>query len=183
MAKISSLLVRSRLKLMMLAIIGFGPLIVAYVVFFYFPQWMPTSTTNRGELIYPPLVSGELASSDSLKGFWSLMLVQSECAPDCDQLRYLAAQVVKALGKDSNRVKNIVIARERFAVSQRQLSDTDFVTLDSYEMKELARISKRKPGLFLKDPNGNIIMFFPLEVAGKPMLRDLKHLLKLSNIG
>jgi hypothetical protein len=33
------------------------------------------------------------------------------------------------------------------------------------------------------DPNGNIMMFYTLDKAGKLMLKDVKHLLKASNIG
>ncbi|MGB0691890.1 MAG: hypothetical protein ACPGPD_04220, partial [Pseudomonadales bacterium] len=47
----------------------------------------------------------------------------------------------------------------------------------------LTAVSAASPLLFLVDPNGNVMMYFTLEKAGKPMLGDLKHLLKLSNIG
>jgi len=47
----------------------------------------------------------------------------------------------------------------------------------------LTAVSAAFPLLFLVDPNGNVMMYFTLEKAGKPMLGDLKHLLKLSNIG
>jgi hypothetical protein len=39
------------------------------------------------------------------------------------------------------------------------------------------------PVLLLMDPNHNVMMLYSLDKAGKPMLRDLKHLLKISNIG
>ena len=37
--------------------------------------------------------------------------------------------------------------------------------------------------ILLMDPNGNIMMFYTLDKAGKLMLKDVKHLLKASNIG
>jgi hypothetical protein len=37
--------------------------------------------------------------------------------------------------------------------------------------------------IFLMDPIGNIFMVYPKGKAGKPMMKDIKHLLKYSNIG
>ncbi|MCZ6503668.1 MAG: hypothetical protein O6945_14285, partial [Gammaproteobacteria bacterium] len=39
------------------------------------------------------------------------------------------------------------------------------------------------PVVFLMDPNGNIMMYYLSWQGGKPMLEDLKHLLKVSTIG
>ena len=58
-----------------------------------------------------------------------------------------------------------------------------FTSLRLQDTESLSQVSLGRPGLFLRDPNGNVILFYPAKNAGKPMLKDLKHLLKLSNIG
>ena len=174
----------SRTKLLLLAMIGFGPLLVAYTIFFYFPHLLPSTTTNNGELIDPPIFLNDVADSEKLIGRWSLILVKTECGIECDQLGYLATQVVKGLGKDSGRVSKVVL-NDNAAASVKRAKNAfhDFQSLRLSNTKALSQISKGRSGLFLKDPNGNFILFYPLEKAGKPMLSDLKHLLKLSNIG
>ena len=175
---------RSRTKLLLLALIGFGPLFVAYAVFFYFPHLLPSTTTNNGELIDPPILLNEVDDSEKLLGRWSLILIKTECGVECDQLGYLATQVVKGLGKDSSRVSKVLLESDH-APSFKQSRDAfyDFQSLKLTNTEALSQISKGRSGLFLKDPNGNFILFYPLKKAGKPMLNDLKHLLKLSNIG
>jgi cytochrome oxidase Cu insertion factor (SCO1/SenC/PrrC family) len=99
-------------------------------------------------------------------------------------LGYLATQVVKGLGKDSSRVSKVLLQSDH-ASSVKQSRDAfyDFQSLKLTNTEALSQISKGRSGLFLRDPNGNFILFYPLKKAGKPMLNDLKHLLRLSNIG
>ena len=40
-----------------------------------------------------------------------------------------------------------------------------------------------KPGIFIVDPIGNLVFWYPISDAGKPVLDDLRRLLKLSQIG
>ena len=100
---------RSRSKLLLLAAIGFGPLFVAYVIFFYFPSLLPSTTTNNGELIDPPIFMAEVNDSGKPNASWSLMVLETECGTECEQLGYLATQVVKGLGKDSSRVSKVLM--------------------------------------------------------------------------
>ena len=41
----------------------------------------------------------------------------------------------------------------------------------------------RGVGDFLIDPLGNIMMYFPPDKVGKPLMEDLRHLLRISRIG
>ena len=176
--------IRSRTKLLLLAAIGFGPLLIAYVIFFYFPSFLPSTTTNNGELIDPPIFMAEGNNLGKPNASWSLMVLEIECGTECEQLGYLATQVVKGLGKASSRVSKVLLrnnpAPARMAENSAFKSFTSLKLLDT---KLLSQVSLGRPGLFLRDPNGNVILFYPAKNAGKPMLKDLKHLLKLSNIG
>ena len=175
---------RSRTRLLLLATVGFGPLLIAYAIFFYFPYLLPSTTTNNGELIDPPILFTDVNESESINASWSLILLEIECGTECAQLSYLATQVVKGLGKDSSRVSKVLLPNNLSAETIKEKSALKgFVTLTSQGTELLSQVSKGRPGLFLRDPNGNVILFYPAKKAGKPMLKDLKHLLKLSNIG
>ena len=39
------------------------------------------------------------------------------------------------------------------------------------------------PGVYIVDPLGNVVLRYSHEQVGKPLLDDLKHLLKVSQIG
>ena len=175
---------RSRTKLLLLAAIGFGPLFIAYAIFFYFPYLLPSTTTNNGELIDPPIFVAGSNDSGKPSASWALMALEIECGTECEQLGYLATQVVKGLGKDSSRVERVLLrdnpASARIAGNS---AFKGFTSLRLMDTESFSQVSLGRPGLFLRDPNGNVILFYPVKDAGKPMLKDLKHLLKLSNIG
>ena len=44
-------------------------------------------------------------------------------------------------------------------------------------------LSALTEGIYIVDPIGNLVLHYPLSDAGKPVLTDLKKLLKLSQIG
>lgn len=175
---------RSRLSLVMLFSIGFVPLIIAWVVFFYFPEMIPSSTTNEGELITPPVQASDLGLMDET-GRWTLIIpAGAVCDANCEERFYLARQVNVALGKESARVHRVMMdlgaTTTRLNGLLAEYPDLATVAISPSIFESLLG---RTDVIFLMDPIGNIFMFYPQEKAGKPMLKDIKHLLKYSNIG
>jgi hypothetical protein len=97
----------------------------------------------------------------------------------------LSRQVLTGLGKNTNRVTRFILAEQPVTAELREHLEAEHKDLKVIEgnLGPLTAVSAAFPLLFLVDPNGNVMMYFTLEKAGKPMLGDLKHLLKLSNIG
>jgi hypothetical protein len=60
------------------------------------------------------------------------------------------------------------------------ISETLESTLSDYVSAEL---SGMRVHVFLADPLGNIMMAYPESEVGKPLLEDLRLLLKLSKLG
>ena len=63
----------------------------------------------------------------------------------------------------------------------------EYPQLQRYSL-ELGRYQKAAPGietpqLWIVDPHGNLVLRYGAEVNGKDLLKDLRQLLKLSNIG
>lgn len=177
---------RSRIVFVGLVAVVVVPIVIAYILFFNVPSIIPSGTTNEGVLISPPLdarsISPALLESE---GWLLLQPVETDCNQECEQILYLSRQVISGLGKNKVRVHRVLM-------TETPISD-DFASLISSEHRDasvivtgherLDTITRVRPVLFLMDPNGNIMMYYSLDKAGKPMLKDLKHLLKISNIG
>jgi len=164
--------------------IGFVPLIIAWVIFFYFPGLMPSGTTNEGDLISPAVQASALGLEGET-GRWTLLVPMTPtCDSACDERFYLARQVNIALGRESERVHRVMLnlgaAPARIDALLAEYPDMVQVPVAPGEFKsQLGDLES----IYLMDPIGNIFMIYDQEKAGKPMLKDIKHLLKISNIG
>jgi hypothetical protein len=175
----------SRKRFIALLLIAFVPMFIAYASFFHFPDWAPTGTTNQGELVTPSVdgttISEELATFST----WVLIQpIEGSCGDQCREMLYLSRQVVTGLGKDANRVQRVVL----ISIDTPDL--LEHLVVEHPDVKVVSGMTTFKrvvsgdgPVLLLMDPNHNVMMLYRLDKAGKPMLRDLKHLLKISNIG
>ncbi|TCK02256.1 hypothetical protein [Marinobacterium mangrovicola] len=114
--------------------------------------------TNQGELQSPVLTLNQWGGSSELyTGHWTLLVKpEQECRQPCQtQVERLKA-IHDALGRDSTRLRVHVAETESLAVEQ---------------------------GVWLIDPNGNLVLKYRPELIGKPLLKDLKRLLKASQLG
>ena len=181
----SGKLMASRRRFVALLLIAFVPMFIAYAAFFHFPNWAPTGTTNHGELISPSLDG--IKMSTELAAFNTWVLIQpadSYCDDKCRKMLYLSRQVVTGLGKDANRVQRVVMmTRDAPDLMEHLKGEHPDVKVVTGVMTFKPIVALDAPVLLLMDPNHNVMMLYSLDKAGKPMLRDLKHLLKISNIG
>ncbi|HKK56603.1 hypothetical protein [Marinobacter sp.] len=192
---------RGRRMALLLFAVGFGPMILATVL--YYTGWMnPTGQSNHGQLIQPPasLQELQLEGADGTilaQRFgpqledpeWMLMVVAGNCGATCEELLYLARQVNIALGKNAARVNRAAwLGNINDELAGRW--DNDYSSMERLSIAAGAEPSwpagvdpSRKPRILLVDPFGNIIMHYGSEHTGKQILSDLKHLLKISQIG
>ncbi|MFT4797727.1 MAG: hypothetical protein ACJAXW_003751 [Candidatus Azotimanducaceae bacterium] len=175
---------QNRKKLVMMFSIGFVPLIVSWLIFFYAPELMPSSTTNEGELITPP-VSASALGLMSETGRWTLLVPMPKvCNEACEERFYMAKQVNTALGKRADRVHRVLVdlgaSSGVVANLTAQYPGLETVRVDA---ATFAKALPREDVIYLMDPLGNILMFYESEKAGNPMLKDIKHLLKISAMG
>lgn len=192
---------RGRRTALLLFAIGFGPMIFATIM--YYTGWFnPAGHSNNGELIQPAAPLGQMhlegASGEPLTDRfgpeaadpeWMMMVVSGDCTADCEELLYRARQVNIALGKNANRVnRSAWLGSVSVDLSGRwddEYSSMERLTISGEQSPQWpAGISPdREPRILLVDPFGNIILHYGTEHTGKDMLKDLKHLLKLSQIG
>ena len=86
-------------------------------------------------------------------------------------------------------------ARASHALAAAQPLDTDYQAKLQREYPQLQRYpldlptfakgasDQGAPLLWIVDPHGNLVLRYDARVKGKDLLNDLRHLLKLSNIG
>jgi hypothetical protein len=145
---------RSRtLTLWGLFIVFILPLILAAVLYATRSHWSLESDPY-GELLNPPL---RLETTDyhAIMRLWRVLYITPGCIDnDCELQQAKIASIREATGKDYNRVDAV------FAVST--------------EIPE---------GLYIMDPDGYIILKYPSDTPGFYILQDLRHLLKVSQIG
>ncbi|MBV1878564.1 MAG: hypothetical protein KUG79_13050 [Pseudomonadales bacterium] len=183
---------KNKASLVILFSIGLVPVLVAYVVYVFFPHLLPATTTNQGQLIVPPIENTAIGLEKEDRKWLLLLPVDSSCGAECEQRLYLARQINLALGKESERVKRVLIVSANTSADlterlMQQYHDMRLLPLDgemlANQLSSVVARDQLSTTIFVMDPNGNIMMYYSLDRAGKGMLRDLKHLLKVSNIG
>lgn len=188
---------RGRRIAFLLFAVGFGPMIIATIMFY--TGWMnPEGRSNNGILVQPPVAVSQFnlvnAEGQPLadrfgpqkeEATWMMLVVSGGiCGDACQQQVYLARQVNTALGKNQDRM-------QRAAYLEQPPKD-----LSGYPDMPLLQIGngksprwpgnvdiERTPQIYVIDPFGNIMMRYGPGHTGKAMLEDLKHLMKISHIG
>ncbi len=177
--------VRARRMVLLLALLFFGPLVLAFVLY-YTGQWRPPGHTNHGELITPPR---PLASA-VLKGKWSLVYVgPGSCDADCRHTLYYMRQTHLGLGRLYTRVQRVFLATAPCCDRAYLMHEYPaLITVNAAASADKTLLSafppaKRPTGIFIVDPRGNLMMRYDTQAPPKGLLEDLQNLLGLSSIG
>ncbi|MGD8574627.1 MAG: hypothetical protein PVJ40_06720 [Gammaproteobacteria bacterium] len=199
-----SKVVKARLMLLLLATVFMGPLAVA-TLWYYGIGWQPSATTNQGQLVDPPrplphvalpyALRDGIGTRDFLHGHWSIVYVgQPPCSEACIRAFYIMAQTELHLGKDMSRVRRYYLVDgipENPDFLKRAEPGLTAFRVDNAEGQKLLQPFRQLVGgslgtahrIYLVDPLGNLMMSYPEGAPPKGLLKDLKHLLKLSNVG
>lgn len=176
-------------KLFLIMLIFVLPLIVSDYLYMHHRNFQ-FKTTNHGVLVSPVVPVKELTPAANVKGKWQIVFMTNGCCDaQCDKTMFTLHQLRKALGNNSERV-NLVLITDTTCV----IKDThDFAKLNftsqQYTNLETA-ISNNgdknflvKNKIYLVDPQGNLLMYYPGDVDQMNILKDIKHLLEVSQIG
>lgn len=184
------------MKLLGIAAIFITPLIVAAAMYYGQQDWQPQGRTNHGRLLEPIVNLNEVAGAgldaltqDEADGRWTVILQETgACDDSCRGALYRMRQTRLMLGNDMSRVLRVFlhgdIAPDTVWLGQEHAG---LIVASNPAMSEI--LARMEPadlapgGLYLVDPLGNLVMYFPADLAPEDLVSDLEHLLELSRIG
>ena len=190
--------------LVVLALLFFAPLGLAFYLYYGHGTWHPGGRVNAGELVEParplpslalPLLGSGNTDPNFLKGKWTLLYIEfGKCAESCRTRLYDTRQVRLALDRDMNRVQRVFIADAECCDAQfLHEQHPDLITIRASAAaapllallpgQASANAPPAPPRVYLIDPLGNLMMSYAADAKARGILDDMKRLLRLSSIG
>ena len=167
-----------------------APFVLAQIAYHYYRD-QPAGTDarrptiNNGTLVQPGARLADL-KLQALPGpilpehKWRLLLHRpaacgTACRRDVQRLRAIPTLI----GREGERVAGaLIVDDERTAAS-----GADNPSPQLPRVRANGSIGSYKSGLYLVDPQGNVVLWYDSERIGTPLLKDLKFLLTNSSIG
>ena len=195
---------RRRVQFVMLALLFMAPVIAAWVAWQYVGEHGIASTTNAGNLVVParPLetrglvdVQRQQLGKEKLKGRWSyIVFAPNGCDDRCQRQIHDTRQIRTSVNKDMHRVQRILVlgetpSAERLVAMNEQHPDMMITIAEQQDGEGFAQqfsragFSSNGEMFFLVDPLGNLMMVYEKQVPASGVLKDLRKLLKVSQIG
>lgn len=177
---------RGRIQLLLILLGVIGPMILATGMY-KLQFWVPEGRSYHGELIGNGQSRADLGVTADEERWQMLVTAPKDCAVDCQQLVYLARQIQIGLGRDAGRASHALAVAQPLSADYEAKLIREYPQLQRYPLDAAAFSKatgdKATPQLWIIDPHGNLVLRYDPSVKGKDLLNDLRHLLKLSNIG
>ena len=189
---------RAKFLLVAVMVLFALPVVLAFGLHSFAPDWRPWETSNRGTLITPSrdvtlsqLNATDGQSLDSLNGKWILVVIGTGCDDHCVALLHLVKQVQISLGREATRVVRLYVGNR-----EQTLPSVVALTEDNPGL----RFASAAPGWFqqfsvdgnqpidaghvyIVDPRGYLMMEYSRQLEASDIRKDLKRLLKASKGG
>ncbi len=196
----------SRLPLLGLLVLFLTPLLAAVVIYSQPGRWLERSGSgHHGQLFQPARRLGVFPVRDRqgkrlgveyLQGQWTLLYMgPGECPPSCRRALYKIRQAHKAQGRNIGRVQRLFVALGKTPGQKAQAffeKDHPHLTVATpisgafdrslFRMANGADGTDRE-GIYIVDPNANLVLRYGVATDAGGILKDLEHLLKYSAIG
>lgn len=177
---------------------------VASALYLKVTGWRPQTTINHGTLVQPvrpapdllfTTAAGKKFTQKDLEGRWNILVaITAKCDKLCQKNLYAIRQIHIGQGKHQHRVRRIFLSTgyvSGLKNLQKQYPDLVILKAGSASMarfKDWTAIKDSKTNLigtrvFMIDPLGNYMMYYPEEFDPAKMRRDLARLLRVSHIG
>ena len=177
---------RGRIQLLLILLGVIGPMVLATGMY-KLQFWVPEGRSYHGELIGNGQTRADLGVQADEDRWQILVTAPKDCAVDCQQLVYLARQIQIGLGRDAGRASHALAAAQPVSADYDAKLNREYPQLQRYPLDasvfSKTTGDKATPQLWIIDPHGNLVLRYEPNVKGKDLLNDLRHLLKLSNIG
>lgn len=154
-------------KLWLLSFIFALPILASWILYHYHACFH-FKTLNHGMLVSSPIDVRDVYAQMKT-GYQKKWHIIATCDAACEKLEDQLTRVQKALGKDSDRVlvslNNNPVQLKNAFIKQ---GNPSFIVTNK---------------IFLADPQGNLFMYYPNTVDPMNVLKDMKRVLEVSQIG
>lgn len=184
---------RSGFQGLIVAMLFFGPLLAAFIIYYGPRDFAAGGGTQKGEFVEPTVTlveasltqpDGTATAPDWFRRRWSLLLYSpTGCADDCAKTADQLHRVWKLLNREQIRVQRALVTATGVDGPS---GDDDLIVMwiePGPFASQLDAASGSAPQIFIADPLGNLVLRYPLDAPPKDVLTDMKKLLKLSRIG
>ena len=188
---------KSKLSGYLLIAVFVVPLLIAMAMY-AMRDYVPTvKSVSHGELIHPAqpiavlevqLPSKQSKTLEDIQGKWTYFIYSPNvCDLECEASLFKLRQTKIATGRESNRIQSVLLtdaSKVNSGILDRN-QRTHVGRLLKLELENQPGVQKQlQPGrIYLVDPNGNLMMQYDATSTSRGMLKDIKKLLKISNIG
>jgi cytochrome oxidase Cu insertion factor (SCO1/SenC/PrrC family) len=183
----------SRSKFLVVVGVFVVPVIAAYLAYF---GWRPAGHTNYGNLLKTTplqqtqgsLLDGTPYALNALLGSWVMVHVgSSQCDEACAHQLYLMRQLRITQGKDQSRIERLWVVTDRGTPDKQMTQAHPGLKIwhpdNATFVDQFPAPRDRSAHIYLIDPLGNLMLRFPENPNPKGIMKDLKLLLKASQIG
>jgi hypothetical protein len=188
---------RIRLEMLLVAVACFGPVIAAYLLFYYGDLGALPRVANDERLLVSPAVPlppppGGAASEGAAPWGpkWSLLYVRTaDCDDTCREYLLRLAQVHVALGRDQDRVRRMYVGPDADTLTSADptLDAASVAEPSADALLDVLASAGPEPGdggrVYVVDPHGNLVVSYPPDAEQEGLLGDLERLLDVSQIG
>lgn len=184
---------KGRLQFLLIAVVFFGPLLLAAWLYYGGHFLQPAGRANHGALLEPIVSISERLPDSPLypahEGKW-LLLYQADgpCLEPCQQGLHTIRQIRLMLGNERDRVTRIFLHDES-PLDKVFLNPEHEGLVALADSATSALVKSKRPaeleagGYYLIDPLGNLVMYFHAGLPPREIVDDIKRLLRLSHIG
>jgi len=184
---------RNNHKLLIIIVMLCAPVAISYFLFF---SGIRPASVNYGALMeVTPLQGSALNQADEtifrirqLRGKWVLLSVgSSTCDEKCNKSLYYMRQVRTMQNAEKSRIERVWLIDDGEPPQNLQLAE-DYKGMffinakDSKLLEELPAVESVRDHIYMIDPLGNLMMRFPKDPDPIQMAKDIKRLLKISQI-
>ena len=195
---------RSLLPLVAILLVSIAPIVGAFVAYFI-PDWRPDGATNYGQFVEPqrpmPAASdlqlttldGEPFDLNSLKGEWLLLTSDvAQCDEPCARKLFVLRNSHASQGKNVERLTRVWFITDDGPVPDKVKQAYQGTIMlrarrDQLEPFLLDGTPHARQGLqgpmWIIDPNGNLILQYPVDADPLGFRKDVSKLVYNSRIG
>lgn len=164
-----------------------GPMLLASAMY-RFEFWVPETRSYDGALIANGQGRDAIGVTAADQPRWELLVTAPQgCDEACQELVYLARQINIGLAREAGRAGHALASAAALDPAYDQRLQREYPQLQRYPLDpavyERNAEAPSGPQLWIVDPHGNLVLRYDAKVKGKAILDDLKHLLKISQIG